>query len=190
LPLLWFEEGLDELGPDLIDVIGQAVLSPPTYKNYLLCILLGIGLATFFIGIVALAQFCLNRHRRHRHRQLVNQKLCQNGKQDLFHIIGDCRLAQVRQIINQSCSAGGAKIPANLRNTCGCFYTNGMPSFCSSHQPMLSSQATSTDSSRLTSASHSRNSSTGSTPPFVNHTDEDVENRQTLLDPVTKLPNA
>jgi len=55
---------------------------------------------------------------------------------------------------------------------------------------MLSSQATSTDSSRLTSASHSRNSSTGSTPPFVNHTDEDVENRQTLLDPVTKLPNA
>ena len=41
LPLLWFDEGLDELGQDLIDVIGQAVLDPPVYKNYLLCVFLG-----------------------------------------------------------------------------------------------------------------------------------------------------
>jgi hypothetical protein len=184
LPLLWFEEGLDELGSDLVDVIGQAVLSPPLYKNYLLCVLLGLGSATLVIGMIALAQLCLNRHRRFKHRLLVNQQLAQDGKQDLFHIIGDGRLAQVRHIIS---SAGNARIPANLRNPCGCFYAgHGTHSFCSAHQPML--LTSSTDSSRLTSASHSRNSSTGSTPPFVNQ-EEDIENRKSLLDPETKKPN-
>lgn len=54
--------------------------------------------------------------------------------------------------------------------------------------PIMESQAASTDSSRLASANHSRNSSTGSTLPFIGQ--EDVENRQTLLNPVTKLPNS
>jgi hypothetical protein len=52
-------------------------------------------------------------------------------------------------------------------------------------RPKLIAQLdSSTDSSRLTSASHSRNSSTGSTPPFVNCGDEedgDEDNRRALL---------
>ena len=155
------------------------------YKNYILCILIGVGISTVIIGTVALAQLCLNRQRRFQHRQLINQQLMQDGKQDLFHIIGDGRLAQVRHIISNS---GMGKIPQNLRKPCGCLNaSNETYEYCSAHQPML--QTSSTDSSRLTSASHSRNSSTGSTLPFVNHSDEEVENRKSLLDPETKLPN-
>lgn len=184
LPLVWFEEGLDELGPELVDVISQAVINPPIYKNYLLCVLLGLGAATVIVGIVAAAQLCLNRHRRH-HQQLINQQLVQSGKHELFSILGDSRFAQMKQLMH---STGMPKLPQNLRHACGCSYGNNGADhvYCSAHQPMLPS---SSDSSRLTSASHSRNSSTGSTPPFVNHSDEDVENRKSLLDPDTKLPN-
>ena len=55
LPLLWFDEGLDELGQDLIDVIGQAVLDPPVYKNYLLCVFLGKTYSS-----ILLYHFCMH----------------------------------------------------------------------------------------------------------------------------------
>jgi len=36
VPLLWFEEGIEELGDELLDVIGEAVTQPPMYKKYIL----------------------------------------------------------------------------------------------------------------------------------------------------------
>ena len=61
MPILWFDEGLDELGPELREVIGSAVIDPPIYKNYILCILLGLGISTLFISVVAGIRLCLNK---------------------------------------------------------------------------------------------------------------------------------
>ena len=42
MPILWFEEGIDELGPEIINEVSQAVTQPPQYKSYILFILLGV----------------------------------------------------------------------------------------------------------------------------------------------------
>ncbi len=49
LPILWFEEGLEELGDDLVDVIAAAVVEPPKYKNYLFCVFMGVFTSTVVI---------------------------------------------------------------------------------------------------------------------------------------------
>ena len=36
MPILWFEEGIDELGPEIINEVSQAVTQPPQYKSYIL----------------------------------------------------------------------------------------------------------------------------------------------------------
>ena len=61
MPILWFDEGLDELGPELIEVIGSAVIDPPIYKHYILCILFGLGISTIFISVIAGLRLCLNK---------------------------------------------------------------------------------------------------------------------------------
>ena len=103
----------------------------------------GLGAATLVIGMIAIAQLCLNRHRRYQHRALINQQLCQNGKQhDLHFIIGDGRFAHVRQIIQQGCAAAGShRIPDNLRHKCGCLFSGNENGSQCAHQPMLESQA-------------------------------------------------
>ncbi len=49
LPILWFEEGLDELGDSIVSAIEGAIKGPPKYKNYVLCVLLGIAVATLVV---------------------------------------------------------------------------------------------------------------------------------------------
>jgi len=59
LPILWFEEGLDELGPEIVDTIRGAITGPPKYKAYILCVLLGLAIAALIISLVACIQLLL-----------------------------------------------------------------------------------------------------------------------------------
>ena len=102
--------------------------------------LTGLGAATLVIGLIAIAQLCLNKHRRYQHRVLINQQLCQNGKQELLHFIGDGRFATVRKNFQQQ-FATGARIPDNLRYNCGCLFAGNENGSQCAHQPMLESQA-------------------------------------------------
>ena len=60
VPLLWFEEGIEELGDELLDVIGEAVTHPPMYKKYILFMLLGVSIPTTCVIFVALTRFFMN----------------------------------------------------------------------------------------------------------------------------------
>ena len=40
-PILWFEEGIDHLGDDIITMLKFAAVDPDTYKQYILYCLLG-----------------------------------------------------------------------------------------------------------------------------------------------------
>ena len=79
IPLLWFEEGLDELGDDLLDVLGEAVNEPPHYKKYILYTFCGLLLATLIILSVTVAQFCLNLRRKKWNSALERKKSILNG---------------------------------------------------------------------------------------------------------------
>ena len=144
LPTLWFEEGIDELGPELVDVIREAVDAPPLYKNYLLCILVGIIFALIVIGSVALIRVCADHRSRHRREETIREVA--SKLLDMPHMHG-----------------GGPN---------GHPGQHGVPTHLSAYaeealQPMLDSSgfasgATTADGSRVTTATHSRNASDGS----------------------------
>ena len=74
LPLLWFEEGLDELGDELKDKLAEAALDPPVYKNYLFYILVGVALTTSCMGMTTFCRCCLNwRNKRFNKRKLLSE---------------------------------------------------------------------------------------------------------------------
>jgi len=74
LPLLWFEEGLDELGDELKDELAKAALDPPLYKNYLFYILVGVALTTTCMGMTTFTRCCLNwRNKRFNERQFISE---------------------------------------------------------------------------------------------------------------------
>ena len=79
IPILWFDEGLDQLGPELREVIGKAVLEPPIYKNYILCILLGLGLSTLFISVVAGIRLCLNKRNARKFSSTLEDIYCSSA---------------------------------------------------------------------------------------------------------------
>ena len=143
LPTLWFEEGIDELGPELVDVIREAVDAPPLYKNYLLCILVGIIFALIVIGSVALIRVCADHRSRHRREETIREVA--SKLLDMPHMHG----------------GGGGGNPSQ-----------GVPTHLSAYaeealQPMLDSSgfasgATTAEGSRVTTATHSRNASDGS----------------------------
>lgn len=140
VPIMWFEEGLDELGSELIDVIGQAVIHPPIYKNYIFCIFLGMGVSTLIITIVAMVRLILN-------------KRCRCNREST--------LVQVRSILHEGGHLGGGGGGGGGQKEAE---DDGVSA------PMLpdtsSDYTTSTESSRVTTANHSRNSSTGSSPNY------------------------
>ncbi len=164
---------------------------------------MGLCVATLVLFLICLTQLILNRQRRRTLRRQLNIKLAaSDDHNDFLHVHvcytatsigsnpewktfilkllfqGDGKLLQVCNILRDTCSAKVQLRHPQLSKLNGSF----------SSIPIMESQTASTDSSRLVSASHSRNSSTGSTLPFVNQ--EDVENKQTLLHPKTKQPNS
>ena len=149
LPVLWFEEGLDELGGPLVEAISKAVVQPPLYKSYLLCVLVGLVTSTLVIAVVAVTRLCLN---------LRNERRQANTN----------RLATVRETAKHLLHA----------QTHGAFLHAHRHSFCRddahAHQPMLppSSTTTSGATTAASSASHSRNTSAGSASTFVGPSDQ------------------
>ena len=145
LPTLWFEEGVDELGAELVDVIREAVDAPPLYKNYLLCILVGIIFALIVIGSVALIRVCADHRSRHRREETIREVA--SKLLDMPHM---------GQQGGQHGQQGGGVGPTHL----SAYAEEAL-------QPMLGSSgfasgATTEEGSRATTATHSRNASDGS----------------------------
>ena len=113
IPLLWFDEGLDQLGPELRQVIGSAVIDPPIYKNYILCILLGLGISTLFLSIIAGIRLCLNKHNARKFSSTFDDIYCSSAsiaditfnQRKLSGIPGDFinerKLQNVKNILNE-----------------------------------------------------------------------------------------
>jgi len=128
VPLLWFEEGIDELGMDIITVLKRAAVDPLTYRQYILYVF------TFFICIeIILAFICLIR-------------ICQSVK--------------MTEVIDQI-----QQIPGSAGN-----HSGHLHDLEQADQPMLG--ADSTDTSRVTTATHSRNCSEGIKPPYIQGSSE------------------
>jgi hypothetical protein len=133
IPLLWFEEGLDELGPDLLDVIGEAVNDPPTYRQYILFMIIGMGMTLSCVVLITLVRFCLNkRARSSRSSSSASEKFAKPSSK------------ASKSITSQFKKGHKANNPSQ-----------GSGKF------LLESEDT--------SRHHSRNSSTGSTPPTFVH---------------------
>jgi len=125
LPVLWFDEGIDELGDEIIMVLKTAAVDPVNYRRYIFYIFLGL-LSTFLtIALAAVVRCCANRAPA-KVRETVNE------------ILGPC----------DSEKAAAA-------------------------QPMLRPYLDSTDSSRVSTACHSRNCSEGTTPGYVKEGSEE-----------------
>ena len=200
MPVLWFDEGLEELGDDLRDIIAAAVLDPPVIKDYVL-----VGLAVvigiiIIVGSVSAYMTCKSRCSAGRRRRL------ESGSDDKcaareFQNLNEDKFKSVRLILEEKIHTAPHAIHhhhhSNINEDV--------------HLRLLESgsttEASSTDSSRISSASHSRNSSTGSNisnqvkadsslPPVVeasvvisDATIPEVPSSQALLDPDTRLPN-
>jgi len=139
VPLLWFEEGIEELGDELLDVIGEAVTQPPMYKKYILFMLLGVSMTTVCVVLVTLTRFCMNLRAEsqiNRHNKKMDSK-------------------KIRNLIQ------GSGAPSQAKNQLANFKRGH------AHNPSQGSGKfllESEDSSRH----HSRNSSTGSNIPTSN----------------------
>jgi hypothetical protein len=53
-PILWFEEGVDELGEEILTMLKFAAVAPQMYKKYILYVLVGLGSAETILFILAL----------------------------------------------------------------------------------------------------------------------------------------
>ena len=130
MPIMWFDEGLDELGPELVDVISTAVLAPPTYKNYVFCVFIGILISVTITSVVAMIRACLNKRKSSKDRETL-QKVRTIIKHHQPHlIVGDSDPTVQQPILNSSEATSGI--------------------------------SSTVQSSRASSANHSRNTSTGS----------------------------
>lgn len=169
IPILWFDEGLDQLGPELREVIGSAVLDPPIYKNYILCILLGLGISTLFISVIAGIRLCLNKRNSRKFSSTFEDIYCSSAsiadvtynQRKLGGFPGDFNeegmLQNVKNILNERIPQHHSII--RVKNNQGNHIEAAQKLLAGDSQ--LTSADASTDSSRISSASHSRNSSTG-----------------------------
>lgn len=123
VPILWFEEGIDELGPDIIDLLKQAAVDPIMYKQSILYCLIGVGSVLLLLIITAVSIRMSNR----------------------------AAATKVERMREQM---------ADILVPCG----HKAEDQEAARQPMLSSSA---ESSRNSSASHSRTSSEGQPPPYA-----------------------
>jgi hypothetical protein len=160
---MWFDEGLDQLGQELMDVIGTAVVDPPIYKNYVLCTLFGLFAATLLISSIVLVRLCINKHRK--------RSVKENALSNIRNILKHPHHATMSHC--HSCSASQPMLPKSAGDV------------------RCESGFISTESSRLSTASHSRNTSTGSSTSFQHVHPVNVEEGLRLLldDPDRTLPN-
>lgn len=127
IPILWFEEGIDELGDDIIDVLKGAATEPQEMRLYILYCLVGLVTTMTLLCLVVVAKLLANR-------------------------ASIAKVERVRQIL------GGQIISAQIPEN---------DSTAQLTQPMLAGLLDSSDSSRSSSATHSRTSSEGTTPAYA-----------------------
>jgi len=137
VPVLWFEEGIDELGEDIVKVLRTAAVDPDTYRLYILYCFIVLISTVILLSMAALAQICRNRASMRKMREQLQDRL-QSSRYD--------------------------------REQAG--------------QPMLGPFMESNDSSRVTTATHSRNCSEGTKPPYI----KDV-NSENLLEKLPQFVN-
>lgn len=164
VPLLWFDEGLDELGEGLRAEIAKAVEDPPIYKGYVLVFLGCLVGVVVAVGTISAVMTCRSRGKRqhHLHHSLEDADLgpdCFKSAAVNGGGLGDLgggggsdavNIKAVRQIINEKIHQ-----PVRLNEEVHMRLLSGSSSG-------TSTEASTADNSRLSSASHSRNSSTGS----------------------------
>jgi len=171
VPLLWFDEGLDELGDELRSEIAKAVEDPPVYKGY---ILIGLGClvgVVVAVGTISAVMTCRSRGKR---RSLTHYSLDEGdigGQEPKDSIIKNSSGVGVGLMRARS-ATGNSQESANIRAVRSIINEHlpqGTRSLISSEEVCMrllesgsSTEASSAENSRLSSASHSRNSSTGS----------------------------
>lgn len=125
IPILWFEEGIDQLGTDLINVLKQAATDPLQWRQYILYVLIGLLSTLTLLSLVAVAKVLANR----------------------------ASVAKVERVREQVENIIHGQIAGN-------------ESSAQLTQPMLG-YLDSSESSRSSTATHSRTSSEGMTPPYA-----------------------
>jgi len=164
VPLLWFDEGLDELSDDLRNEIAKAVEDPPIYKGYVLIFLGCLVGVVVAVGTISAVMTCRSRGKRqhHLHHSLEDDEMGGGQKdQNCFKnnvlrttasVEDAVNIKAVRQIFNDKMPAVPAAVRLNEE-----VHMRLLESSSGS-----STEASTADNSRASSASHSRNSSTGS----------------------------
>ena len=90
IPICWMDEGIDELGPELIGVLSEAVIQPAEWRQIILYVWLGIFLTLFVLSLVALGRCILNRSKVERMREQVENMIHSQMQQDQ----NNCQLIQ------------------------------------------------------------------------------------------------
>jgi len=137
VPVLWFEEGIDELGEDIVKVLRTAAVDPKFYRQYILYCFIVLLSVVILLGGYWLFKKCMN---------IKVKKEVKKVREQIQDIVG----------------------PHDVERE-------------QAEQPMLSQ---STDSSRVTTACHSRNCSEGIKPPYISEVRTE-RSEQSLLE---KLP--
>lgn len=140
VPVLWFEEGLDELGDPLVEAIGAAVIEPPKYKRHILSALFGLLASTLVIAIVAAVNLCVNRRKGAREEAIASvRKIIQQHSHPHPHPHGPlANVATEDSLLPMLPSSSGT-----------------------------TTEASTAAASRVTTATHSRNASDGSSIPIM-----------------------
>lgn len=128
IPVLWFDEGIDELGDEIITVLKTAAVDPLNYRRYIFYMFLASLSTLLTLGLAVVVRSCSN-------------------------IAAACKVKKVREYVQVNLGTANC----DKEETAG--------------QPMLGHD--STDSSRLSTACHSRNCSEGATPPYVKEGSEE-----------------
>jgi len=148
IPILWLEEGIDELGPEIVGVLKQAVIDPKEWKQIILYVWTGVFVTLLLLSTVAIARCLLNR-------------------------ANVSRVERVREHVEKLIIHGQTNDTNSQLIT-----------------PMLDSG----ESSRCTTATHSRTSSEGVTPHYavlnkvVNQNPGGIEEETLPARPNTLLP--
>jgi len=155
IPIVWMEEGIDKLGPDIVGVLKKAVTEPREWKQIILYVWTGVFVTLLLLSSVAVARCLLNR-------------------------ASVSRVERVREHVEKLMIHG---------------QTND------THSQLITPMLDSGESSRCTTATHSRNSSEGVTPHYavlnkvVNQNPAGIEEEvlparpNTLLPPYTDTPS-
>lgn len=151
IPILWFDEGIDGLGTEIVDVLKTAVTDPVRWRQYILYCLLGMIILSVVISLVGFGRVLSNR-------------------------ASAAKVERLKQQIENKLHVAGQSLTEN-------------ESAAQLTQPMLGGYLDSSESSRSTTATHSRTNSEGVTPQYVNININKPEENNNVNSRRTQLSN-